>query len=180
MKIGRNDPCHCGSEKKFKHCHQKKNLKNNNQNILIGVFVIAIIVFFIIDSSTNSQSNIIPSNTLTNTNNLISKTKPSTPAPPGKVWSEAHGHWHDAPISNNSSSLRLNNNNISKTKPSTPAPPGKVWSEAHGHWHDAPKNQNLSPGLINVPNRKINTEKNNLTPEGKVWDDNHGHYHNEK
>jgi len=139
MKIGRNDPCHCGSEKKFKHCHQKKNLKNNNQNILIGVFVIAIIVFFIIDSSTNSQSNIIPSNTLTNTNNLISKTKPSTPAPPGKVW-----------------------------------------SEAHGHWHDAPKNQNLSPGLINVPNRKINTEKNNLTPEGKVWDDNHGHYHNEK
>ncbi len=139
MKIGRNDPCHCGSEKKFKHCHQKKNLKNNNQNILIGVFVIAIIVFFIIDSSTNNQSNIVPSNTLTNTNNLIPKAKPSTPAPPGKVW-----------------------------------------SEEHGHWHDAPKNQNLSPGLINVPNRKINTEKNNLTPEGKVWDDNHGHYHNEK
>jgi uncharacterized protein YecA (UPF0149 family) len=20
-KIGRNDPCHCGSGKKFKHCH---------------------------------------------------------------------------------------------------------------------------------------------------------------
>ena len=22
-KIGRNDPCHCGSGKKFKHCHGK-------------------------------------------------------------------------------------------------------------------------------------------------------------
>ena len=139
MKIGRNDPCHCGSEKKFKHCHQKKNLKNNNQYILIGVFVIAIIVFFIIDSSANNQSNIVPSNTLTNTNNLFSKAKPSTPAPPGKVW-----------------------------------------SEEHGHWHDTPKNQNLPPNLINVPSRKKNTEKNNLTPESKVWDDNHGHYHNKK
>ncbi len=23
VKIGRNDPCHCGSGKKYKHCHGK-------------------------------------------------------------------------------------------------------------------------------------------------------------
>lgn len=40
-------------------------------------------------------------------------------APPGKVWSSEHGHWHDAP------------------GPPREAPPGKVWSEEHGHWHDA-------------------------------------------
>ena len=137
MKIGRNDPCHCGSEKKFKHCHQKKNLKNNNQNILIGVFVIAIIVFFIINSSTNSQSNIIPSNTLTNTNNLISKTKPSTPAPPGKVWSEAHGHWHDAPKNQNLSPGLINvPNSKINTEKNNLTPEGKVWDDNHGHYHN--------------------------------------------
>jgi len=137
MKIGRNDPCHCGSEKKFKHCHQKKNLKNNNQNILIGVFVIAIIVFFIIDSSTNSQSNIIPSNTLTNTNNLISKTKPSTPAPPGKVWSEEHGHWHDAPKNQNLSPNLINVPSGKKnTEKNNLTPEGKVWDDNHGHYHN--------------------------------------------
>ena len=137
MKIGRNDPCHCGSEKKFKHCHQKKNLKNNNQNILIGVFVIAIIVFFIIDSSTNSQSNIIPSNTLTNTNNLISKTKPSTPAPPGKVWSEAHGHWHDAPKNQNLSPGLINvPNSKINTEKNNLTPENKVWDDNHGHYHN--------------------------------------------
>ena len=137
MKIGRNDPCHCGSEKKFKHCHQKKNLKNNNQNILIGAFVIAIIVFFIINSSTNSQSNIIPSNTLTNTNNLISKTKPSTPAPPGKVWSEAHGHWHDAPKNQNLSPGLINvPNSKINTEKNNLTPEGKVWDDNHGHYHN--------------------------------------------
>lgn len=25
-KIGRNDPCPCGSGKKYKHCHMKENL----------------------------------------------------------------------------------------------------------------------------------------------------------
>lgn len=36
---------------------------------------------------------------------------------PGQVWSEEHGHWHDAPPGGQ---------------------PGQVWSEEHGHWHDAP------------------------------------------
>ena len=27
MKIGRNDPCHCGSGKKYKHCHYEADLE---------------------------------------------------------------------------------------------------------------------------------------------------------
>src|ERR1035438_8030195 len=37
-KIGRNDPCPCGSGKKYKHCHwgkeQEKSLEDKEQNIL--------------------------------------------------------------------------------------------------------------------------------------------------
>jgi hypothetical protein len=61
------------------------------------------------------------------------------PAPPGKVWSIEHGHWHDVTTTPAAST---------EVQPSTPAPnpqppgaipPGKVWSPEHGHWHDAPK-----------------------------------------
>jgi len=28
--LGRNDPCHCGSGKKYKHCHMKSDLAGGN------------------------------------------------------------------------------------------------------------------------------------------------------
>ena len=63
MKIRRNDPCHCGSNKKFKHCHQKKNIKQNNQFILLGIVGVIVIVFFIIFSDDKNEQKIIPSKT---------------------------------------------------------------------------------------------------------------------
>ena len=184
MKIRRNDPCHCGSDKKFKHCHQKKNIKQNNQFILLGVAGVIVIVFFIIFSDGKNERKISPSNTLSNSLTPVRATKPSSPAPPGKVWSEEHGHYHDIPIQNNSSGLRLNNNKgtnpVSKTKPSSPAPPGKVWSEEHGHYHDAPKSQSLSPKILNTQNKNNTSVKPDIAPEGKVWDDKHGHYHDKE
>ena len=47
--------------------------------------------------------------------NPISKNKPSTPAPPGKVWSEEHGHYHDAPSSQNLSPKIVNTQNKNNT-----------------------------------------------------------------
>jgi hypothetical protein len=70
-------------------------------------------------------------------------------APPGKVWSEEHGHWHEA-------------EGPGTPRPEGPAPPGKEWSEAHGHWHDI---AGVSPP--------------GPAPPGKVWSEEHGHWHDD-
>ena len=65
---------------------------------------------------------------------------PPGPAPPGKVWSSEHGHWHDAPVTSIPQSIPLNPQSptVPVSEPPGPAPPGKVWSPEHGHWHNAP------------------------------------------
>lgn len=80
QKLGRNEPCHCGSGKKYKNCHQKEDSQKASSKKstlmygLIGLFVI--ITAFAI---------------------YITMTKDDAPgkAPEGKVWSPEHGHWHD-------------------------------------------------------------------------------------
>ncbi len=85
-KVGRNEPCHCGSGKKYKNCHQpieaveaKKGMKN--KNILIGGLVALFFTILAMVLYLNNQ----PSNAA-----------PPGEAPAGKVWSPEHGHWHDA------------------------------------------------------------------------------------
>ena len=84
-KIGRNDPCHCGSGKKYKHCHLKEDgeKESNNKGILIGAIIIIFVIIsaFVIYNKTQSSND--PVN------------PPPGQAPEGKVWSEEHGHWHD-------------------------------------------------------------------------------------
>ncbi|MTI21207.1 hypothetical protein E1176_09265 [Fulvivirga sp. RKSG066] len=81
--VGRNEPCPCGSGKKYKNCHQKMETQKGarNRTYLIGlillVFVLIAIANFVIDM--NNRGNV---------------TKPDGPAPAGKVWSEEHGHYH--------------------------------------------------------------------------------------
>lgn len=78
-------------------------------------------------------------------------------APPGKVWSPEHGHWHDAgaaqgglSATSTQSPIKIEQSTgpagptgstapitVSVPKPPGEAPPGKVWSPEHGHWHDA-------------------------------------------
>jgi hypothetical protein len=82
-KIGRNELCHCGSGKKYKNCHQQVDgrIETQNKRFIIGgalalvIIIISIVIYF---------------------NQPSSSTKAPTNAPPGKVWSEEHGHWHDA------------------------------------------------------------------------------------
>ncbi|MDX1628256.1 MAG: SEC-C metal-binding domain-containing protein [Fulvivirga sp.] len=81
-KIGRNDPCHCGSGKKYKHCHMESDghKASKSKGFLIGglilVFVVIAVILLFVD--------------LKETTN-----RPQGPAPEGKVWSEEHGHWHN-------------------------------------------------------------------------------------
>ena len=53
----------------------------------------------------------------------------------GQVWSEEHGHWHDAPSAPATSTTPAQ---VKSIQASGPVPEGKVWSEEHGHWHNAP------------------------------------------
>ena len=77
-KIGRNEKCPCGSEKKYKDCHGKQGQKDPWKKIAIYVAIGIVLIWFAMD--------------------LFSFNKPSiSSAPPGKVWSEEHGHWHDIP-----------------------------------------------------------------------------------
>jgi hypothetical protein len=93
--IGRNDPCHCGSGKKYKNCHMGKSASvagSNKTLMYLTVFavIIAIAAFSIYYSwdetpSTNGRSN----------SNRSFTPAPAGEAPPGEVWSAEHGHWHD-------------------------------------------------------------------------------------
>lgn len=78
-KVGRNAPCPCGSGKKYKNCHEQGGgfKKESNRN---KVIVAVIIALFFIASAIGL---------------IINKRSSVTDAPPGKVWSEEHGHWHD-------------------------------------------------------------------------------------
>ena len=68
---GRNDPCPCGSGKKFKQCCASK--KDRWSPALIAVLVVgAVLAVIVIVSSVRRSSN------------------------SGMVWSPEHGHYHDA------------------------------------------------------------------------------------
>lgn len=74
--IGRNDPCSCGSGKKYKQCCLNAAPKSSlgNKFLLAAVAVVliggAVILLTNLDNFTHSEGG------------------------PTRVWSEAHGHWH--------------------------------------------------------------------------------------
>lgn len=110
MKIGRNAPCHCGSGKKYKFCHAKKDATQNDWSKAGMIAVAAMLVLGLV----------IFAVTLINAEDV---------AADGRVWSAEHGHWHNA----DGSELGA----APQAAPSGTPPPGKVWSAEHGHWHDA-------------------------------------------
>ena len=156
-KVGRNAPCHCGSGKKLKNCHGQKLVGGSQRlYLLLGVFVVLAGVVMFIKYSSNSStsgSNFTP--------------QPGT-APPGKVWSPEHGHWHDA----------FGKAGGTLAQPPDSTPPGKVWSAEHSHWHDTPGEVSTqvepSPQVEGTP---LNQPQPGLAPPGKVWSPEHGHWH---
>ncbi|MEQ8302685.1 MAG: SEC-C metal-binding domain-containing protein [Cyclobacteriaceae bacterium] len=91
-KIGRNDLCHCGSGKKYKNCHMNNETSGRGMNkafILIGI-LLALLAVGAIGFYTNSN------NTPAAQGGFAPAPAPEGEAPPGKVWSYEHGHWHDA------------------------------------------------------------------------------------
>ena len=161
MKTGRNDLCHCGSDKKFKDCHGSGSSENAWKKMAIIGAIVLLALWFFRDIYSAGKGGAMGS------------------APPGKVWSEEHGHYHDIatnlpPVPPMPAGVQRN---LNVSQPEGPVPEGKVWSTEHGHWHDlgatpspAPTNPNLqSPANIPRPDGPV--------PEGKEWSPEHCHCH---
>ena len=122
MKIGRNKPCYCGSGKKYKHCHEISKKSNNSQYTIIGfaTAIIAIVLFISADRNEPNKRTTISTSPLQNQRASKSNSRPDGIAPPGKVWHEGHGHWHDAP----------------SERSITPRKVKDSEGEEHDHFHD--------------------------------------------
>ncbi len=80
VKTGRNDPCPCGSGKKYKQCCEGKAAERTTfltkwSAVILGILVLLVAVGTVVSFFSDDERN---------------------SAPPGKVWSPDHGHWHDA------------------------------------------------------------------------------------
>jgi hypothetical protein len=75
MKIGRNDPCPCGSGKKYKNCCLTKKSATPLSQVLLGILFALIVIGGLIGLFTAMRSDGAPSGA-------------------GRVWSEEHQHWH--------------------------------------------------------------------------------------
>lgn len=133
IKTGRNQPCPCGSGKKYKHCcwgtDAQSSSKMRNLYLFIAALVVGSIAVFFAMSDDSPPPTTTPG---------YQPVQPG-PAPPGKVWDAAHGHWHDAPAATTPTTPllpTLGDPTKLTPQPTGAAPAGKVWSPEHGHWHD--------------------------------------------
>ncbi|HUF47322.1 MAG TPA: SEC-C metal-binding domain-containing protein [Vicinamibacterales bacterium] len=70
---GRNDPCPCGSGRKYKQCHQASAGKMTPKSKALLALLVAVSAMGLYSafSSASDQAD-----------------------QPGRVWSAEHGHWH--------------------------------------------------------------------------------------
>jgi len=191
--ISPNDPCPCGSGKKYKRCCEiaegptgpKWKRVAFGGLVVVGIGVLVFGPMFGEDSGPSTRGGsgsgaipvtaTAPVSTPASTPAAAVGTRPDGPAPAGKVWSEEHGHWHDAPPPlTGPGSVPVTQAGVLSPQPPGPVPPGKVWSAEHGHWHDAPAGLGARP-----PARSFTPapQPDGPVPEGKVWSVEHGHWH---
>ena len=72
MKANRNDPCPCGSGKKYKNCHEGRG--ESRSKMTVAIVALVVLAGLVIGGMTFMGSD--------------------AEGPPDKVWSEEHGHWH--------------------------------------------------------------------------------------
>lgn len=155
-KIGANQPCPCESGLKYKRCCGRPDrpppVAKRTYYVLVGLAAVA--VAGIVAASV--RISLLPDETPTS---LLATSQPAS-APPGKVWSQEHGHWHNAPPTTGTTLV---------PQPPGPPVPGKVWSAEHGHYHDAP----FTTGATQVPL----PQPSGSPAQAKVWSEEHQHWH---
>jgi hypothetical protein len=74
-KVRRNDPCPCGSGRKYKKCCELKEHRSSNTMLLaLGGAVLAALILGLIQFNSEREG-----------------------TGPRRVWSAEHGHYHDVP-----------------------------------------------------------------------------------
>ncbi len=142
MKKNPDDQCHCGSKKPYRNCHKPKD-DRSRMFLFIGVVLGGIFLA-----------------------KMVFGPEPRIPAaPPGKVWSEEHGHYHDAQQDN--------------AHPPVGGPAGSAGTPAGATGSSAAAGSSAgAPGSTAPPTPGQNIpEPPGGTPAGKVWSPEHGHYH---
>jgi hypothetical protein len=139
MTVGRNEPCHCGSGKKYKNCCIRER-RSSRGLVILGAALLALAAAGVMTMAGDKKAPAPPT--------AAQRAYQTGAAPPGKVWSAEHGHWHDAaparPATPGLPPGQATSVPPGQTKPGSPQPPGpapagQVWSTEHGHWHDASK-----------------------------------------
>lgn len=75
--INRNDPCHCGSGKKYKSCHMEKDNAKTGSKIGMIVLAVAIVLGIWLAGAA-----------------IFGGDGASRNCPPGTTWDSAHQHCH--------------------------------------------------------------------------------------
>jgi len=75
-KLNRNDPCRCGSGKKYKNCCQGKDESEKGSKFIMIIVALAVVFGLLIIGLALSGSNA------------------PVDCPPGTEWSDAHQHCH--------------------------------------------------------------------------------------
>lgn len=108
MKVGRNDPCPCGSGKKNKHCcaARAQRRAEARDSLAKGLFYILGPLAVVVAGAV-----------------LVSTLFGDTVGDDGlaRVWSADHGHWHAVLPDGTQTEIK----------------PGMVWDAEHGHFHQA-------------------------------------------
>jgi hypothetical protein len=95
-KLNRNDLCYCGSGNKFKNCHMNKaKAETTNRSFVIIGALVLLSVIAVLSVYFSLQERPKSNNAINQSNSNAPVPPPPGEAPPGKVWSTAHGHWHD-------------------------------------------------------------------------------------
>lgn len=174
MRVGRNEPCNCGSGKKYKNCCEGKS--QLPKGLMLAVAGVA----------TFGALGLIP---LLMRKDDASSRIAGTPATPSGTSAPAAGAASaavPAPAATGTPGA---------AQPPGPVPPGKVWSAEHGHWHDANPTSPIQisgPGAAAVstgmapPTAPLadlaasgppKPQPPGPAPAGKVWSPEHGHWH---
>src|SRR5688572_695797 len=100
MAIGRNEPCPCGSGLKYKNCCAGKSRRGVSKGMIALLVAIAAIAAVGVVGALNDREQPRTAATANVPAPAANPMQPGKqqpgPAPPGKVWSVEHGHWHDA------------------------------------------------------------------------------------
>lgn len=140
MRVGRNESCPCGSGKKFKSCCEGKASRGASRGLMLLVGAIgAVAIVGLVSLVAGTRKTPTPPPGITSPPSPRATAPQPEPAPAGKVWSQEHGHWHDAaPKAGARPTPPAALPTTPQPQPPGPVPAGKVWSPEHGHWHDAP------------------------------------------